>query len=170
MEIRNQDIRYIQLAINQAQQAFILGEVPVGAIIVKNDIVIAHGFNQSIKKCDPFAHAEIIALRAAAAILCNYRLLNCEIYITLEPCAMCAGAILQARLARVVYGTPDLKSGASGSVINLFMENQLNHHTKLVGGILAEECRLLLKNFFIQKRNVLKKNTFSMKNSIFAKI
>lgn len=174
MEINNnKDAQYIKLALDQAQQALILGEIPVGAVIVKNDIVIATGFNQSIKNCDPSAHAEIIALRTAAIILCNYRLSDCEIYITLEPCAMCAGAILQARLARVIYGVPDLKSGASGSVINLFQYTQLNQHTKLISGIMVEECRFLLKSFFIKKRNelkVLNKKRIHHKNLVTPKV
>lgn len=147
-----QDERRMRQALDQARNAWALGEVPVGALVVKDGEVIATGFNQPIGNHDPTAHAEIMALRAAAAILGNYRLPGCELFVTLEPCAMCAGAMLHARLSRVVYGASDPKTGAGGSVINLFEQNQLNHHTALLGGVLAQECSTLLKEFFVERR------------------
>lgn len=146
------DAIYMQQAISQARNAWALGEVPVGALIVKDGQIIATGFNQPIGNHDPTAHAEIMALRAAAAILGNYRLPGCEMYVTLEPCAMCAGAMLHARLARVVYGASDPKTGACGSVLNLFEQEKLNHHTELTAGVMAEECGTLLKEFFAERR------------------
>lgn len=139
-------------AISQAHNAWALGEVPVGAIVVKNGQIISTGFNQPIGTHDPTSHAEIMALRAAAALLGNYRLPGCELYVTLEPCAMCAGAMMHARLARVIYGAADPKTGACGSVLNLFAQEKLNHHTELVGGVLAEDCSELLKDFFVERR------------------
>ncbi|AMP05924.1 MULTISPECIES: tRNA adenosine(34) deaminase TadA [Collimonas] len=146
------DAIYMQQAISQARNAWALGEVPVGALIVKDGQIIATGFNQPIGNHDPTAHAEIMALRAAATILGNYRLPGCEMYVTLEPCAMCAGAMLHARLARVVYGASDPKTGACGSVLNLFEQEKLNHHTELTAGVMAEECGTLLKEFFAERR------------------
>lgn len=147
-----QDELRMRQALDQARNAWSLGEVPVGAVVVKDGEVIATGFNQPIGNHDPTAHAEIMALRAAAAILGNYRLPGCELFVTLEPCAMCAGAMLHARLARVVYGANDPKTGAGGSVVNLFEQNQLNHHTALRGGVLAQDCSTLLKEFFVERR------------------
>lgn len=146
------DAIYMQQAISQARNAWALGEVPVGALVVKDGQIIATGFNQPIGNHDPTAHAEIMALRAAATILGNYRLPGCEMYVTLEPCAMCAGAMLHARLARVVYGASDPKTGACGSVLNLFEQEKLNHHTELTAGVMAEECGTLLKEFFAERR------------------
>jgi tRNA(adenine34) deaminase len=146
------DAIFMQQALSQAQNAWALGEVPVGALVVKDGQVIATGFNQPIGTHDPTAHAEIMALRAAAEILGNYRLPGCELYVTLEPCAMCAGAMMHARLARVVFGASDPKTGACGSVINLFEQEKLNHHTELVGGVMAEECGQLLRTFFAERR------------------
>lgn len=143
---------YMQQAISQAHNAWALGEVPVGAVVVKEGQIVATGFNQPIGTHDPTAHAEIMALRAAAEILGNYRLPGCELYVTLEPCAMCAGAMMHARLARVVFGASDPKTGACGSVVNLFEQEKLNHHTEVVGGVLAEECGSLLKDFFAERR------------------
>jgi tRNA(adenine34) deaminase len=149
------DAAFMQLALEQAQQAWDLGEVPVGAVVVKDGEVIAVGCNQPIGKHDPTAHAEIVALRAAAEKLGNYRLPGCELYVTLEPCVMCSGAMMHARLARVVYGATDPKTGACGSVLNLFEQEQLNHHTGIVGGVMAEECGAMLKNFFAARRAAL---------------
>jgi tRNA(adenine34) deaminase len=146
------DAAFMQLALDQAQHAWALGEVPVGAVVVKDGAVIASGFNRPIGSHDPTAHAEIMALRAAAQALGNYRLPGCELYVTLEPCAMCAGAMMHARLTRVVYGASDPKTGACGSVVNLFGQEQLNHHTGLAGGIMAEQCAALLKRFFAERR------------------
>jgi tRNA(adenine34) deaminase len=147
-----QDSIFMQQALSQAHNAWALGEVPVGAVVVKDGQVIATGFNQPIGTHDPTAHAEIMALRAAATILGNYRLPGCELYVTLEPCAMCAGAMMHARLARVVFGAADPKTGACGSIVNLFEQEKLNHHTEVVGGVLAEGCSTLLKDFFAERR------------------
>jgi tRNA(adenine34) deaminase len=146
------DQAFMQLALEQAQRAWDLGEVPVGAVVVKDGQVIAHGCNQPIGKHDPTAHAEIVALRAAAEVLGNYRLPGCELYVTLEPCVMCSGAMMHARLARVVYGAADPKTGACGSVVNLFDQEKLNHHTVITGGVMAEECSAMLKSFFAARR------------------
>ena len=142
----------MRAALAQAQRAWDLGEVPVGAVVVKDGVVIATGFNQPIAGHDPTAHAEIVALRAAAQALGNYRLPGCELYVTLEPCVMCSGAMMHARIARVVYGAPDPKTGAAGSVINLYESVQLNHHTQAVGGVLADDCAGLLRAFFAARR------------------
>jgi tRNA(adenine34) deaminase len=147
------DAIFMRQALDQARNAWALGEVPVGALVVKDGEVVATGFNQPIGTHDPTAHAEIMALRAAAAILGNYRLPGCELYVTLEPCAMCSGAMMHARLARVVFGAADPKTGACGSIVNLFEQEKLNHHTEVVGGVLAEECGALLKEFFAARRN-----------------
>jgi tRNA(adenine34) deaminase len=147
------DVIFMQQAISQAQNAWALGEVPVGALVVRDGEVIATGFNQPIGTHDPTAHAEIMALRAAATILGNYRLPGCELYVTLEPCAMCSGAMMHARLARVVFGAADPKTGACGSIVNLFEQEKLNHHTEVVGGVLADECSALLKSFFAERRS-----------------
>ncbi|HZV64667.1 MAG TPA: tRNA adenosine(34) deaminase TadA [Telluria sp.] len=147
------DQDFMLLALEQARHAWALGEVPVGAVVVKDGEVIAAGFNQPIGRHDPTAHAEIMALRAAAEQLGNYRLPGCELYVTLEPCAMCAGAMMHARLARVVYGALDPKTGACGSILNLFEQEELNHHTEVVGGVLAEEAGAMLKAFFAERRS-----------------
>ncbi|WP_338761868.1 tRNA adenosine(34) deaminase TadA [Massilia sp. METH4] len=139
-------------ALAEAQRAWDLGEVPVGAVVVKDGVVIARGFNQPIAGHDPTAHAEIVALRAAARALGNYRLPGCELYVTLEPCVMCSGAMMHARLAKVVYGARDPKTGAAGSVVDLYASAQLNHHTRAEGGVLEEECGNLLKTFFASRR------------------
>jgi tRNA(adenine34) deaminase len=146
------DAVYMRQALDQARNAWALGEVPVGAVVVKDGEVVATGFNQPIGTHDPTAHAEIMALRAAATILGNYRLPGCELFVTLEPCAMCSGAMMHARLARVVYGASDPKTGTCGSIVNLFEQERLNHHTELVGGVLAEECGALLREFFAERR------------------
>lgn len=149
--------RYMALALAQAQLAWDRGEVPVGAVVVKDGEVIATGFNQPISGHDPTAHAEIVALRAAAEKLGNYRLPGCELYVTLEPCIMCSGAMMHARLARVVYAATDPKTGACGSVVNLFDEDRLNHHTEVAGGVMAEEASAMLKAFFVERRNAARK-------------
>ena len=143
---------FMRLALEQARHAWDLGEVPVGAVVVKDGVVIARGYNQPIGKHDPTAHAEIVALRAAAEVLGNYRLPGCELYVTLEPCVMCSGAMMHARLARVVYGATDPKTGACGSVVDLFGQERLNHHTEVSGGVMAEECGAMLKGFFAARR------------------
>jgi tRNA(adenine34) deaminase len=143
---------FMQLALAEARAAMAAGEVPVGAIVVRGGQVIATGRNAPVDAHDPTAHAEIVALRAAAAALGNYRLDDCELYVTLEPCAMCSGAMLHARLERVVFGAAEPKSGAAGSVLNLFNEARLNHQTHVQGGVLAAECGALLQTFFGERR------------------
>ena len=146
------DEAFMRMALHAAAEARRVGEVPVGAVLVKDGDVIAIGHNRPIIGHDPTAHAEIAALRAAAQTLGNYRLPGCTLYVTLEPCAMCAGAMMHARLARVVYGASDPKTGACGSVLNLFAEPRLNHHTEVRGGVLAEECGTMLSAFFAERR------------------
>ena len=143
---------YMQLALDLATQAALNGEVPVGAIVVKDDVVIGRGSNAPVGLHDPTAHAEIIAMREAATYLGNYRLVDCTLYVTLEPCAMCSGAMQHARIARLVYGASDPKTGACGSVVNLMSEPKLNHHTEVLGGVLAEQCGAVLTTFFKQRR------------------
>ena len=146
----------MRIALDQAQNALLVGEVPVGAVIVRDTPngrqVVATGYNRPVTESDPTAHAEIVALRHAAALLGNYRLPDCELYVTLEPCAMCAMALLHARIKRVVFGAYDPKTGAGGSVLNLFDERRLNHHTELVGGVMGEASATLLQDFFAERR------------------
>lgn len=146
------DEQWMRHAISLAHQAEASGEVPVGAVVVYNGKVIGEGWNQPILQHDPSAHAEIMALRAAGQALHNYRLLNTTLYVTLEPCAMCAGAIMHARVGRVVFGALDPKAGAAGSVTDLFANTSLNHHVTIVGGLLADECGDMLSGFFRAKR------------------
>jgi tRNA(adenine34) deaminase len=142
----------IREALQLAVQAAVQGEVPVGALVVKDSQIIGRGYNAPIVSNDPTAHAEIRALRDAAKGLGNYRLNGCTLYVTLEPCAMCAGAIMHARIARLVYGAPDPKTGACGSVVDLFAEDRLNHHTEVTGGVLAAEAGKQLSDFFATRR------------------
>lgn len=146
------DESMMRLALEQARRAQQQGEVPVGAVVVRDGEVIGVGFNQPIGAHDPSAHAEIRALRAAAQRLGNYRLVGCDLYVTLEPCAMCAGAIQHARIARVIYGAADPKTGACGSVVDLFDDARLNHHARVRAGVLADECAALLSSFFASRR------------------
>ncbi|MSQ72120.1 MAG: tRNA adenosine(34) deaminase TadA [Betaproteobacteria bacterium] len=141
-------------ALSLARAAAAQGEVPVGALVVRDDTIIGRGSNAPISLCDPTAHAEIRALREAAAAIGNYRLAGCTLYVTLEPCAMCAGAMLHARIGRVVFGAADPKTGACGSVIDLFADSRLNHHASTTGGVLAEESGRLLSDFFRERRAV----------------
>ncbi|HJW27005.1 MAG TPA: tRNA adenosine(34) deaminase TadA [Rhodocyclaceae bacterium] len=143
---------FMREAISLARAAECLGEVPVGAVVVRDGQIVGRGFNTPIGESDPTAHAEISALRDAARNLGNYRLPGCELYVTLEPCAMCAGAIMHARIARVVYGARDPKTGVHGSVVDLFGVERLNHHTVVEGGVLAEECSRMLSGFFAGRR------------------
>lgn len=142
----------MRLAMDQALNASLAGEVPVGAVIMRAGQVIATGYNRPITTHDPSAHAELVALRHAAQLLENYRLPDCELYVTLEPCAMCAMALLHARFKRVVFGAPDPKTGAAGSVLNLFAQPQLNHQTLVLGGLLAEPSGQILRDFFAERR------------------
>lgn len=146
------DVAMMREALSLATQAAGEGEVPVGAVVVKDGGIIGRGFNAPIASGDPTAHAEVRALREAARTLGNYRLGGCTLYVTLEPCAMCAGAMMHARLARLVYGAPDPKTGACGSVVDLFAEGRLNHHTEVVGGLLASEAGRQLSDFFAARR------------------
>jgi tRNA(adenine34) deaminase len=139
-------------ALALARAAGARGEVPVGAVVVCDDRIVGRGGNAPIAASDPTAHAEIAALREAAATLRNYRLPGCTLYVTLEPCAMCAGAVLHARIARLVYGARDPKTGACGSVIDLTAEARLNHHTHVTGGVAADACGMLLTQFFTARR------------------
>lgn len=151
--LSEQDSAFMRMAIALAEDAGRCGEVPVGALIVGPDgQVIGRGFNQPILRHDPTSHAEVMALRDAATRLGNYRLPGCTLYVTLEPCAMCAGAIMHARIGRVVFGARDPKTGVAGSVIDLFAEIRLNHHAAVEGGILADECGGLLSSFFAARR------------------
>lgn len=150
------DNDFMQIALDLAQQAAIAGEVPVGAIVVKNGEIIGRGSNAPITTHDPTAHAEIRAMRDAAKHLGNYRLVGCTLYVTLEPCAMCCGAIQHARIAKLIYGASDPKTGACGSVVNLMAEPKLNHHAEISGGVLAEPCGALLSSFFLARRKKAK--------------
>jgi tRNA(adenine34) deaminase len=146
------DAEFMTVALALARRASEAGEVPVGAVVVKAGQVIGAGFNAPIGQHDPSAHAEIQAMRAAAKALGNYRLAGCTLFVTLEPCAMCAGAIMHARIERLVFGAADPKTGACGSVVNLFTEERLNHHTAVEAGLLAEQCGSLLTGFFRERR------------------
>ncbi len=150
-EVSN-DADWMRLALAEAREAGERGEVPVGAVLVRNGALVASGQNTPVSRHDPTAHAEICALRAGAIALGNYRLDGCTLYVTLEPCAMCAGAMLHARLARVVFGAAEPKTGAAGSVLDVFAEPRLNHQTRLTGGVLAGDCSALLQHFFRERR------------------
>ena len=146
------DDAYMRAALTLAQCAWDAGEVPVGAVVVKDGEIIGRGFNQPITSNDPTTHAEIVALREAAQYVKNYRLVDCALYVTLEPCMMCVGAMLHARLKRVVFGAHDPKTGVCGSIIDLPKEEKLNHHTTFEGGVLRDECSAMLKAFFQSRR------------------
>ncbi|HEY1772301.1 MAG TPA: tRNA adenosine(34) deaminase TadA [Gammaproteobacteria bacterium] len=152
MTATSDDEKWMREALLLARQAEAAGEVPVGAVLVKDGAVLGAGWNQPIGAHDPTAHAEVMALRAAAKSLGNYRLTGSTLYVTLEPCAMCAGAMVHARVARLVYGAPDPKTGAAGSVFDLTRSDKLNHRLEVEGGVLAEECGGLLKDFFTRRR------------------
>ncbi len=143
---------FMREALALAREAGTLGEVPVGAVVVLDGEIVGRGFNHPIGRHDPTAHAEVMALRDAAKSLGNYRLPGCELYVTLEPCVMCSGAIFHARIARVVYGAKDPKTGVAGSVFDLYAETRLNHHASIEGGVLAAECGQLLSAFFSARR------------------
>jgi len=146
------DEAFMGEALSLALEAAAAGEVPVGAVVVKDGAVVGRGHHRPVAGRDPTAHAEVMALRDAAERIGNYRLAECILYVTLEPCAMCAGAIMNARISRVVYGAADPKSGACGSVVDLFAENRLNFHTTVAGGVLAGEAAKLLQDFFSARR------------------
>jgi tRNA(adenine34) deaminase len=146
------DEDFMRMALNLAREAAQAGEVPVGAVLVKDGQVVGRGFNQPIGTRDPSAHAEVRAMRDAGYRLQNYRLPGCTLYVTLEPCAMCVGAIMHARIGRVVFGASDPKTGACGSVVNLPLEERLNHHAEFTGGVMGAECAELLKLFFAERR------------------
>ena len=146
------DRQFMQQALDQAKLAAIAGEVPVGAVLVREGKVISTGFNKPIMNSDPSAHAEMMAIRAAAQNESNYRLPGTTLYVTLEPCTMCAGAMLHARVERIVFGATDPKTGAAGSVLNVFSEKQINHQTQVEGGIMGDECSQVLRDFFKERR------------------
>jgi len=146
------DLDFMQLALAEARAAFDADEVPVGAILVKDGQILARGNNRTIRDCDPTAHAEIIALRQAARFCANYRLMGSTLYVTIEPCAMCAGAIIQARVSQVVYGADDLKGGAARSCFEVLSHPKLNHQVQVTSGLMAEECAAILQEFFSARR------------------
>lgn len=150
----NSDEFWMNEALLRAQRAAAAGEVPVGAIVVKDNQIIGEGWNQPLQDHDPTAHAEVRALRQAALAVGNYRLNGCSLYVTLEPCAMCAGAMMHARVARVIFGAHDPKTGVAGSVLNLFDYSKLNHHCQVTGSVLAEACVNELQRFFAQRRAI----------------
>lgn len=146
------DLTYMARALELARMAEAAGEVPVGAVIVKDNQIIGEGWNRPIATHDPSAHAEMIAMRAAALALNNYRLLDTTLYVTLEPCAMCAGAMVHARVKRLVYAAADPRAGAAGTIFNITQHDALNHRLEVTGGVMAEECAAVLRNFFQSRR------------------
>ena len=155
-DTRSRDEFAMRIALDQAHNAWLAGEVPVGAVIMLNGQVVATGYNRPITTHDPTAHAEVVALRHAAQLLENYRLPECELYVTLEPCAMCAMAMMHARIKRVVFAATDPKTGVAGSVLDLFAQRQLNHHTAIEGGVLGDAASAMLKQFFAERRAQIK--------------
>jgi tRNA(adenine34) deaminase len=151
----SEDERFMRMALGEAERAGREGEVPVGAVLVSAGRVLARAHNRPIHLQDPSAHAEILALRRGAKKLGNYRMEGCDLYVTIEPCAMCAGAIVQARLRRTVFGAQDPKAGASGSALNVLNHPRLNHQSEVVSGVLAEDCAALLREFFRRRRKVV---------------
>jgi tRNA(adenine34) deaminase len=150
--MRMTDTDFMRAALDMATQALEAGEVPVGAVVVLNGEIVGRGFNAPISRSDPSAHAEMMALRDAARHLGNYRLSGCDLFVTLEPCLMCSGAVMHARIARLVYGAGDPKTGTCGSVLDVFSDQRLNHHAEVIGGLLAGECGALLSDFFAMRR------------------
>ncbi|BCB27508.1 tRNA-specific adenosine deaminase [Sulfurimicrobium lacus] len=148
---------FMAAALELAQRGGALGEVPVGAVVVYQEQIIGRGFNAPISSHDPTAHAEIQAMRDAAQRIGNYRLVNCDLYVTLEPCTMCAGAIMHARIKHLFYGARDPKTGACGSIVDLFEEQRLNHHASVTGGVLAAQCGTMLSDFFAERRRLQKR-------------
>jgi tRNA(adenine34) deaminase len=150
--VRNEDEAWMREALELARAGGLAGEVPVGALVVLGGEVVGRGYNQPVSSHDPTAHAEVVALRDAAGRLANYRLPGATLYVTMEPCVMCAGAILHARVARVVYGAKEYKTGAHGSIVDVFAEPRLNHHCEIVGGVLADACAAMISGFFETRR------------------
>jgi tRNA(adenine34) deaminase len=148
----NPDVSFMQAALDEAREAAQRGEVPIGAVIVLDGRIVVRAGNRTIADCDPTAHAEIVALRAAAQQMKNYRLLDATLYVTIEPCSMCAGAMIQARIARLFYGADDAKGGAVRSCFSILDHPQINHRVEVTSGILADESAALLKDFFAPKR------------------
>jgi len=146
------DETMMRAALDEARAAAQAGEVPIGAVAVQAGTIVARGQNRVLRDCDPTAHAEMVAMRAAAQALRNYRLLDCELFVTLEPCAMCAGAMIHARLGRLIFGAADPKAGAAGSVLEVLNHSRLNHKTPVTAGVLDEECGVLLREFFRERR------------------
>jgi tRNA(adenine34) deaminase len=146
------DLGYMRLALEEARAAALAGEVPVGAVLVFDGKVLARSGNRTIRDCDPTAHAEVVVLREAARVLRNYRLLGTTLYVTIEPCSMCAGAIVQARVPRVVYGCDDPKGGAVRSCFEILSHPRLNHQVAVTGGVLADECAAVIQSFFAERR------------------
>ncbi|MCW8930651.1 MAG: tRNA adenosine(34) deaminase TadA [Gammaproteobacteria bacterium] len=157
LEVTSSDEAWMRHALTLANKAAELGEVPVGAVLVRDGLLLSEGWNQPIMNSDPTAHAEIMAIRSAAKSVNNYRLPNTTLYITIEPCSMCAGAIVHSRIARVVFGASEPRAGAAGSAINLLQNEQFNHQVEVIAGVLAEDCGLVLKNFFAMRREMKRK-------------
>jgi tRNA(adenine34) deaminase len=160
---RIDDEKFMQMALVEAKKAAAFGEVPIGAVIVRNGEVVGRGYNLRERAKDPTAHAELLAVKQASETLGGWRLIGCTLYVTLEPCPMCAGAIVQSRIDRVVYGVSDPKAGCAGTLMNLLQEERFNHQVEVTSGILAEECSVILKDFFRelrerQRRNKAKEN------------
>ena len=158
-----EDEKFMQMALVEAEKAAAFGEVPIGAVIVRNGEVVGRGYNLRERAKDPTAHAELLAIKQASETLGGWRLIGCTLYVTLEPCPMCAGAIVQSRIDRVVYGVSDPKAGCAGTLMNLLQEERFNHQVEVTSGILAEECSVILKDFFRelrerQRRNKVKEN------------
>jgi len=152
MSWADSDVEFMRAAIAEAEKARESGEVPVGAVVTRSGAIIGHGFNRTISDCDPSAHAEVVAIRMAAEQQKNHRLSGSTIYVTLEPCAMCVGAMIHARIQRLVFGAYDTQAGAAGSVLDLSEIKELNHRIEINGGLLDEECSMILKDFFAAKR------------------
>ena len=148
----DKDIEYMREALKEAELAKLEDEVPIGCVIVKDGRIIARGHNQRDKSHNPLGHAETLAIKAASEVVGDWQLVDCILYVTIEPCIMCSGAIIQSRIKRVVYGAPDIKGGAFGSSINILEANNINHHPEVTKGVLEEECSLIIKNYFKSKR------------------
>ena len=148
----DKDIKYMMEALKEAELAKLEDEVPIGCVIVKDDQIIARSHNQRDKSHNPLGHAETLAIKQASEVLGDWQLVDCELYVTIEPCIMCSGAIIQKRIKRVVYGAPDIKGGAFGSSINILEASNINHHPEVIKGVLENECSSIIKNYFKSKR------------------